>query len=83
MHRSHRGWDYIEDVGLIMAGSAYPDSQTVEITRDEGKTFEHLAEIPWGRPTEPEIIGPCVVILGSFHRWTPNGCRSVRSRSCR
>ena len=53
-----------------MAGSAYPDSQTVEITRDEGKTFEHLAEIPWGRPTEPEIIGPCVVILGIFHKCT-------------
>ena len=62
-----RGWDYDEDVGLIMAGSVAPDSRTVEQSTDGGQTFEHLGDIPWGRPTEPEMTGPCVVILGSFH----------------
>ena len=77
----NRGWDYNEDVGLIMAGSVAPESRIVERTTDGGQTFEHLGDIPWGRPTEPEIIGPCVVILGSFHRRTLySGCRSVRSR---
>ena len=53
-----------------MAGSVAPDSRTVELTTDGGKTFQHLGEIPWGRPTtEAELLGPCVVILGSFHRW--------------
>ena len=31
-----------------MAGSIAPDARTVELTRDDGKTFEHLAVIPWG-----------------------------------
>ena len=60
----NRGWDYNEDVGLIMAGSVAPDSRIVELTTDGGKTFEHLADIPWGRPSEEEIAGPCAVILG-------------------
>ena len=65
-----RGWDYVEDVGLVMAGSVRPDSRTVELTTDGGKTFQHLGDIPWGQnTTEPELRGPCVVILGSFHRW--------------
>ena len=60
----NRGWDYNEDVGLIMAGSVAPDSRIVELTTDGGQTFEHLADIPWGRPSEEEIAGPCAVILG-------------------
>ena len=67
MHSFTRGWDYVEEVGLIMAGSILPDSQTVELTTDGGQTFQNLSEIPWGSPTEPELLGPCVVILGSFH----------------
>ena len=47
-NRLRRGSDYIEEVGLIMAGSIRPDSRTVELTRDGGKTFEHLGTIPWG-----------------------------------
>ena len=47
-YRYRRGWDFNEDVGLIMAGSIAPDARTVELTRDGGKTFEHLAVIPWG-----------------------------------
>ena len=46
-YRLRRGSDYIEEVGLIMAGSIRPDSRTVELTRDGGKTFEHLGTIPW------------------------------------
>ena len=46
-YRYRRGWDFNEDVGLIMAGSIAPDARTVELTRDGGKTFEHLAVIPW------------------------------------
>ena len=46
-NRLRRGSDYIEEVGLIMAGSIRPDSRTVELTRDGGKTFEHLGTIPW------------------------------------
>ena len=64
----NRGWDYNEDVGLIMAGSVAPESRIVERTTDGGQTFEHLGDIPWGRPTEDEIAGPCAVILGSFRR---------------
>ena len=67
IHRFARGWDYHEEAGLIIAGGLRPDSQTVEMTTDGGQTFEHLADIPWGRPTYDERIGPCVVILGSFH----------------
>ena len=67
LHSFIRGWDYDEEVGLIMAGSVVPDSQTVELTTDGGQTFQHLAEIPWGQPTEPELFGPCTVILGSYH----------------
>ena len=46
-----------------MAGSIRPDARTVELTRDGGKTFEHLGIIPWGSSTEDEIAGPCAVIL--------------------
>ena len=45
--RLRRGSDYIEEVGLIMAGSIRPDSRTVELTIDGGKTFKHLGTIPW------------------------------------
>ena len=37
----------MEEVGLIMAGSIRPDSRTVELTIDGGKTFKHLGTIPW------------------------------------
>ena len=55
----------MEEVGLIMAGSIYPESRVVELTTDGGKNWVHLASIPWGRPTELEITSPCVVILGT------------------
>ena len=48
-HRYRRGWDYIEEVGLIMAGSLVPASKAVELSTDGGQTFEHLAGIPWVR----------------------------------
>ena len=55
----------MEEVGLIMAGSIYPESRVVELTADGGINWEHLAQIPWGRPSELEITSPCVVILGT------------------
>ena len=68
LHSITRGWDYDEDVGLIMAGSVRPDSRIVERSTDGGKTFEHIASLPHGRNlTEDELVAPCVVILGKFH----------------
>ena len=61
--RQRRGWDYIEEVGLIMAGSIDPESRIVELSTDGGQTFEHLENITWGTPSEDENAGPCVVIL--------------------
>ena len=55
-YRYRRGWDFHEDVGLIMAGSIRPDARTVELTRDGGKTFEHLAVIPWGWVKDSYLI---------------------------
>ena len=48
-HRVRRGWDYMEDVGLIKAGGIRPDSRIVELSSDGGQTFQHLAEIHWVR----------------------------------
>ena len=39
-----------------MAGSVRPDARTVELTRDGGKTFEHLAVIPWGWSEDSKLI---------------------------
>ena len=47
--RQRRGWDYMPEVGLIMAGSINPDSRTVELSTDGGQTFQDLGDIPWGR----------------------------------
>ena len=68
MHSFARGWDYVEEVGLIMAGSIKPDTRVVELTTDDGVTWQHLAHIPWGDPANDlELLGPCVVILGRIH----------------
>lgn len=51
-----------------MAGSIKPDTRVVELTTDDGITWEHLAHIPWGDPTNDlELLGPCIVILGRIH----------------
>lgn len=80
-----RGWDYMEEVGLIMAGSIYPDSRVVELTADGGINWEHLAQIPWGRPNELEITSPCVVILDNntvFFAGGADGVRGNRTSYC-
>ena len=49
LRRQRRGWDYMPEVGLIMAGSINPESRTVELSTDGGLTFQDLGDIPWGR----------------------------------
>ena len=41
--RIFRAWDYHPEVGLVMAGSAFPNSKAVERSRDHGQTFTREA----------------------------------------
>ena len=76
-YRFARGWDYSEQVGLIMAGSISPPTRTVEMSTDGGVSFQSLADIPWGAPTEPETAGPCVVILDENTAFIAGGADGV------
>ena len=59
--RTFRGWDFTHGAGLIMVGSQRPWSRDVEISTDNGTTFQHLPMLPYG--DNEGVDYPCVTII--------------------
>ena len=59
-----RAWDFHPDVGLIMAGGAFPLTKAVVRSTDYGHTFTSLPEMPYGVSGQG-VFGSCLVIIDS------------------
>ena len=71
--RRYRAWDFNSQVGLVLAGSSAPGSNTVEISENGGLTFRQLADIPYAN----KLSGACVVIIDYETVFIAGGIRSM------
>ena len=70
--RRWRAWDFNPQVGLVLAGSNSPNSDTVEISQNGGLTFRKLADIPYAN----KLYAACVVIIDEETIFVAGGIKS-------
>ena len=70
--RRRRAWDFNPQVGLVLAGSNGPNSDTVEISENGGITFRQLDDIPYTN----KFHGACVVIIDEETIFVAGGFKS-------
>ena len=78
--RTYRAWDHDPDVGLILAGSVYPLSKAVEMSRDYGRTFTALPEMPYGPSgigQDAGVFGACLAIVDSNTIFVAGGRNNI------
>ena len=71
--RRNRAWDYSPEVGLVIAGSLSPKTDTVEISENGGLTFRELPGVDYAS----KVYGACTAIVDRERVFVAGGLRSM------
>ena len=74
IYRRNRAWDYNPEVGLVIAGSANPKTDTVEISDNGGLAFRELPGIKYSN----KVYGACTVIVDRERIFVAGGLKSMK-----
>ena len=76
----YRAWDFEPSVRLVLAGGVYPLSKAVEVSRDHGRTFTALPEMPYGPSgigQDAGVFGACLAIVDSKTIFVAGGRNNI------
>ena len=67
---SYQAWDFNPDVGLVVAGGNSPSSKSVHISKDFGRSYSFLTNVPYG---SSYVYGACLLIVNATTLFVAGG----------